>query len=75
MYVSVFYNCDKISERNHLKEERFISAQYFRGFYSWVDSYFTLDLKQSKISRRKKYVAVEATHITTDRKLKEEKKK
>jgi hypothetical protein len=35
MAYSAFYHCDKIPERNSLKEERFILASGFRDFGPW----------------------------------------
>jgi hypothetical protein len=33
---SIFHHCDKISEINNLREDRFILAHGFRGFSPWL---------------------------------------
>lgn len=34
-FLLVFYYCDKIPEKNNLKEEKFILVHGFRGFSAW----------------------------------------
>jgi hypothetical protein len=37
MAISYFYHqCDKIPDRNNLREERFVVAHGFRGFSPWL---------------------------------------
>jgi hypothetical protein len=44
-----FFTVNQISEKNNLKEERFILAHSFRGFSSWPLPLLLLDLLQGRI--------------------------